>query len=170
MMEKLDHAVRRMVFENYGVEKYHDDHIRSVVYLYKFSKYNDPEKTGMDVGIQGQTDKDFSTVLYQNHVKGLEIKSKDDEWISFHPVPSFFIYIAGDGFKVWSNDRIQTCKHRVTLRENDVRYSLALFSYKEGETCVPNELVDKDHPLKYKPLHLLRVCSIFHEELPHTWT
>ncbi|KAM1833376.1 hypothetical protein ACFX13_023207 [Malus domestica] len=159
-----------MVFENYGVEKYHDDHIRSVVYLYKFSKYNDPEKTGMDVGIQGQTDKDFSTVLYQNHVKGLEIKSKDDEWISFHHVPSFFIYIAGDGFKVWSNDRIQTCKHRVTLRENDVRYSLALFSYKEGETCVPNELVDKDHPLKYKPLHLLRVCSIFHEELPHTWT
>ncbi|KAB2626040.1 inactive 2-oxoglutarate-dependent dioxygenase AOP2 [Pyrus ussuriensis x Pyrus communis] len=166
VMEKLDHTVTGMVFENYGVEKYHDDHIRSAVYFYKFNKYNEPEKRGIDVGMPGHTDKGFSTVLCQNHVKGLEIKSKDDEWISFDPVPSSFIFIAGDGFKVWSNDRIQACKHRVTLRENGVRHSLALFSFKEGETCVPNELVDKDHPLKYKPLHLLEYVQYFMENYP----
>ncbi|XP_016651031.1 PREDICTED: LOW QUALITY PROTEIN: 2-oxoglutarate-dependent dioxygenase AOP3-like [Prunus mume] len=66
-----------------------------------------------------------------------------------------FLSIAGDAFKVWSNGRIRSCKHRVTLRENEVRYSLGLFSFQEGVIQIPNELIDKDHPIQYKPVHLL---------------
>ena len=52
--------------------------------------------------------------------------------------------------KVWSNDRIQACVQRVTLStENEIRYSLELFAFNDGSICVPEELVDKDHPLQY---------------------
>ncbi|XP_068304921.1 probable 2-oxoglutarate-dependent dioxygenase AOP1 [Pyrus communis] len=158
VMEELHHAVTRMVFEKYGVEEYLDDHLQSTIHTCRFSKYSEPaEKTGTDMsilrGIHGHTDTNFTTILYQNDVKGLEIKSKDDEWIGFDPLPSSFIFLAGDGVQVWSNDRIRACRHRVTWSENDVRYSGGLFSFRVGETHTPKELIDEDHPLQYKPLN-----------------
>ncbi|KAM1024357.1 hypothetical protein ACFX13_038373 [Malus domestica] len=108
-----------------------------------------------DAGLRSHRDRDFSTILCQNHVKGLEIYSKDDEWICFDPLPSSFVFLAGDGLQVWSNDRIRACKHQVTLSENDVRYSLGLFSFRAGETHTPKELIDEDHPLQYNPLNNL---------------
>ncbi|CAB4279323.1 unnamed protein product [Prunus armeniaca] len=99
VMEELDQVVTRMVFESYGVEKYHDDHIQSIVHTYRFNQYKEFDKTGIDEGLPAHTDKTFSTTLYQNHVKGLEIYSKDNEWISVDPLPSSFIFLAGDGFQ-----------------------------------------------------------------------
>ena len=109
VMEELHHAVTRMVFENYGVEEYHDDHLQSTVHTCRFNKYSEPEKTGTNVGVPGHTDTNFSTILYQNHVKGLEVYSKDDEWICFDPLPSSFIFLAGDAFQVCH-------KHNYVLR------------------------------------------------------
>ncbi|KAM2726257.1 hypothetical protein EV2_038717 [Malus domestica] len=161
VMEGLHHAVTRMVFENYGVEEYHDDHLQLTVHTCRFNKYCEPVKTGTNVGLPGHTDKNFSTILYQNHVKGLEICSKDDEWICFDPLPSSFIFLAGDAFQVWSNDRIRACKHRVTLSVNDVRHSLGLFSFRVGETHIQKELIDEYHPLQYKPLNNLEYIQYF---------
>ncbi|PRQ48186.1 putative oxoglutarate/iron-dependent dioxygenase, isopenicillin N synthase [Rosa chinensis] len=156
VMKELDQAVTRMVFENYGVEKHHDDHIESSFYCFQFSKYAEPKISGSNVGIVSHTDKNFTSILHQNQINGLEIYTKDGEWIGFdpHPLPSSFIFIASDVFQVWSNDRIRACKHRVNLIHSDqIRYSFGLFSLKRGVTTVPEELVDKDHPLKYKPLN-----------------
>ena len=56
---------------------------------------------------------------------------------------------------VWSNERIKACIHRVLLAENfETRYSLWLFSHNNKTICVPEELVDEEHPLHYKPLNL----------------
>ncbi|TQD73592.1 hypothetical protein C1H46_040873 [Malus baccata] len=153
VMEELHHAVTRMVFENYGVEEYLDDHLESTTHMCRFNKYSEPEKTGTNLGLPVHTDSNFSTILYQNHVKGLEIYSKDDEWICIDPLPSSFIFLAGDGFQVWSNDKIRACKHRVILSENVVRHSIGLFSFRVGETHTPKEFIDEDHPLQYKPLN-----------------
>jgi isopenicillin N synthase-like dioxygenase len=58
--------------------------------------------------------------------------------------------------KAWSNDRIQACVHRVTLStENETRHSLGLFAFNEGMISVPEELVDEEHPLQYRPLNIL---------------
>ncbi|PQP96843.1 2-oxoglutarate-dependent dioxygenase AOP2 [Prunus yedoensis var. nudiflora] len=93
-MEELDQVVTRMVFENYGVEKYHDDHIQSIVQRTDLINTKNSTKTGIDEGLPAHTDKTFSTILYQNHVKGLEIYSKDNEWIGVEPLPSSFIFLA----------------------------------------------------------------------------
>ncbi|CAB4279272.1 unnamed protein product [Prunus armeniaca] len=155
VMAEIDHAVTRMVFENYGVEKYHDDHFQSTSHTLRFLTYKEPKKFEVDVGLRSHTDKNFSTVLHQNHVNGLEINTKNDEWVVFDPLPSSVIFIAGDGFQVWSNDRIRACRHRVILRENEARYSSELLSVNKGMIQVPDELVDKEHPLRYKPLNHL---------------
>ncbi|KAM1202306.1 hypothetical protein ACFX2J_018269 [Malus domestica] len=76
VMEELHQFVKRMVFENYGVEKYHDDHVQSASYNLRFNKYKNPKKTGMDVGLAPHTDNSFSTVLHQNQVYGLENHNK----------------------------------------------------------------------------------------------
>lgn len=90
-----------MVFENYGAGKYHDDHVQSTLYSLRFSKYKEPKKTGIDVGLGTHTDKTFTTILHQNHVNGLEISTKDDEWIGCeYPLPSSFLFLAGDVLQV----------------------------------------------------------------------
>ncbi|XP_050257941.1 2-oxoglutarate-dependent dioxygenase AOP3-like [Quercus robur] len=155
LMAELDKMVTKMVFENYGVGDYYDSHMESTTHSFGILKYNEPQKTGTKNGLDNHTDKHFTTILHQNRVKGLEIKTKDGEWIDFDPSPSSFIFLAGDGLQVWSNDRIKACMHRVLLAENlETRYSLGLFSHNNKTICVPEELVDEEHPLHYKPINL----------------
>lgn len=90
----------RTVFENYGIEKYHDDHTQSTVSNLRFTKYKEPKKTGNAVGLAGHTDKTITTILHQNHVNGLEINTKDNEWIGFDPLPSSCLFLAGGGYQV----------------------------------------------------------------------
>lgn len=39
--------------------------------------------------------------------------------------------------------------------EQTVRYSLGLFAFNDGIIQVPEELVDDEHPLLYKPFNIL---------------
>lgn len=91
-----------MVFENYGVDKYHDNHIESSFYCLQFAKYMEPKKAGSNVGLVSHTDKNFTSILHQKQVNGLEIYTKYGEGIGFDPhrLPSSFIFIATDVFQV----------------------------------------------------------------------
>ncbi|KAI9162363.1 hypothetical protein LWI28_026550 [Acer negundo] len=154
IMGRLNEMVIRMVFESYGVENYSDSHIGSIDYLLRFSKYQEA-KDNMALPIH--SDNSFSTILYQNHVNGLEVQLKDDnKWTVYDPPSrSCFIYFAAEAFKAWSNNRIRPCVHRVFMNVSDERYTLALFAFQKGEIRVPDELVDDEHPLKYKPFNHL---------------
>ena len=100
MVLELDEMVTRMLFENYGVEKYYDSHMESTTHSLGILKYTEPQKTGTNEGLPNHTDKQFTSILHQNGVKGLEIKTKDGEWIGFDPSPSNFIFLAGDALQV----------------------------------------------------------------------
>ncbi|KAB1214322.1 putative 2-oxoglutarate-dependent dioxygenase AOP1.2 [Morella rubra] len=113
LMAEIVQMVTRMVFENYGLEKYYGSHLELATLSLALLKYAEPQKSGTNEGIGIHTDKNFITILHQNHVKGLEIKTKDGEWIVFDPSPSSFLVLAGGGLQVWSNDRIESCIHRV---------------------------------------------------------
>ncbi|KAB1214323.1 putative 2-oxoglutarate-dependent dioxygenase AOP1.2 [Morella rubra] len=155
LMMELDKTVTRMVFENYGVEKLYDSHMELTTRTLAFLKYKEPQKTGTNAGLKNHTDKHFTSILHQNRIRGLEIKTKDD-WIVYDPSPTSFIFLAADALQAWSNDRIQACIHRVMLSEEQtVRYSLGLFAFNDGIIQVPEELVDDEHPLLYKPFNIL---------------
>ncbi|KAF3450812.1 hypothetical protein FNV43_RR06901 [Rhamnella rubrinervis] len=164
LVADLEQMVKRMVFESYGVEKYYNSHVESTTYLFRPIKYRVPaEINESNVGCHVHTDKSFITILHQNEVEGLEFKTKDgDCWIGFEPSPSSFLVLAGDAFLAWSNDRIHSAAHRVVMEMGKKeRYSVGLFAYHNGIIEVPEELVDDEHPLKYKSFDNFGLLSHF---------
>ncbi|KAK3019686.1 hypothetical protein RJ639_004161 [Escallonia herrerae] len=75
------------------------------------------------------------------------------EWMGLEPRPSSFVVMAGNAFMVFHcfNGRIPSPNHRVLMSGDQARYSLALFSFNDGVIQVPEEVVDDEHPLKFKP-------------------
>ncbi|XP_034696544.1 probable 2-oxoglutarate-dependent dioxygenase AOP1 [Vitis riparia] len=165
LLAELEQLVMRMVLQSYGIEKYFDSHIASTRYLLRCLKNRIPKMNENDIAFPTHSDKSFMTILQQNHVSGLEVDTKDGKSIGFEPPsPSVFIVIAGDAFMAWSNGRIHPPKHRVIMRANEERYSLALFAFKNGMIKVPEELVDDKHPLQFKPFDHVGFIRFFHTE------
>ncbi|KAI3894075.1 hypothetical protein MKX03_013272 [Papaver bracteatum] len=130
---ELYQIVTRM---NYGVEMHYDSHIDSMNYLLKVMRYRKPQADENN-SVYPRTDKTFITVLHQNHVDGLEIETKNGDWIKVKTA--------------WSNGRLRCPIHRVVTEANDTRYSIGLFGFSQKSVEVPPELVDEEHPLKFKP-------------------
>ncbi|XP_009355432.2 probable 2-oxoglutarate-dependent dioxygenase AOP1 [Pyrus x bretschneideri] len=164
VMTELNQVVTKMVFENYKVEKYHDDHIQSTMPTTLLIKYDEPKTDETETVLHIHTDKCFTTVLHQESY-GVEISTKDNEWIGYDPLPSSLLFLAGDGLQVWSNDRIKSCKHKVVLKENKVRYSFGQFFWNKGVIYVPNELTDEDHPMQYKAIDLVEYLQYYYENM-----
>ncbi|XP_057460089.1 probable 2-oxoglutarate-dependent dioxygenase AOP1.2 [Actinidia eriantha] len=78
------------------------------------------------------TDKNFMTILHQNQVDSLEIKAKDSQWFGVELCPSSFVVMAGNAIMAWSNGRVHSPHHRVTMNGNKARYSLGQFSFMKG--------------------------------------
>ncbi|XP_057968067.1 probable 2-oxoglutarate-dependent dioxygenase AOP1 [Malania oleifera] len=162
----LDLMVRKMVLESLGVDKYYDEHKESTNYLLRVMKYKGPQTAEKKLGLNSHTDKNIVTVLYQNQVDGLEVQTKDGEWIDVKPSPESFIVMIGDSFYAWTNGRLHSAYHRVMMRGEQARYSAGLFSIpKEGYMIkAPEELVDDEHPLLFKPFDHFEFLGFYYSE------
>ncbi|CAH1425560.1 unnamed protein product [Lactuca virosa] len=151
-VKELENMVIKMMFESYGVGKYSNSHMDSTTYLLRYLKYRAPEMNETTMAFPSHTDKSFLTILHQNQVSGLEIRARNEEWISVEYPPSSFVVMAGDACKAWSNDRVLSPNHKVTMDKHgkETRYTIALFSFLSKKVEVPDELVDYEHPLKFK--------------------
>lgn len=89
-----------MVVESYGVEKYFDENMNLTNYLLRVMKIKVPETTDAEVGLLPHTDMNMLTILSQNHVDGLQVQTKDGEWIDVKPSANSFTVVAGDAFYV----------------------------------------------------------------------
>ncbi|KAK9232137.1 hypothetical protein WN943_022380 [Citrus x changshan-huyou] len=158
---ELDRTVSRMIFESYSLEKYHDSYIESITYLLRVLKNRAPIGGEPNLGFVTHTDKSFTTILHQKQINGLEIDTRDGQKINVELSPSSFVVVAGDALMAWSNDRIHSPSHRVIMNGAVDRYSLALFSFSSGIVKVPDELVDDEHPLKYKPFEHFGLLRYF---------
>ncbi|PWA53653.1 2-oxoglutarate (2OG) and Fe(II)-dependent oxygenase superfamily protein [Artemisia annua] len=160
---KLDQTVVRMLFESYGVEKQSASHIESTTYLLRYLKYRAPETNETTMAFPSHTDKSFLTILHQNQVSGLEIRSRDEEWISVQFPASSFVVMAGDACKAWSNNRVLSPNHKVTMdkQEKETRYTIALFSFLSKKVQIPDEFVDADHPLQFKPFDHIDLLNFY---------
>ncbi|XP_037491298.1 probable 2-oxoglutarate-dependent dioxygenase AOP1 [Jatropha curcas] len=86
---------------------------------------------------------------------------ENGEWLDVHLASSDFLVLAGEGIMGWSNDRIDGCDHRVTIKSKEKRFSVGLFSFDKGIMQVPKEFVDDDHPLMYKPFDHIGLLHFF---------
>ncbi|KAL8500265.1 hypothetical protein ACS0TY_020029 [Phlomoides rotata] len=153
LVSGLEQLVDEMVFESYGTEKHYESHVGSTTYLLRTIKYLVPDinKENYNMGTNVHTDKSFLSILHQNQVNGLEIELRNGEWFAVDVPPGSFIIMAGDAYQAWSNGKLYPAKHQVTMKGNKPRYCVALFSFNYGTTCIPEELVDSENPLQFKP-------------------
>ncbi|KAJ1385192.1 Oxoglutarate/iron-dependent dioxygenase [Sesbania bispinosa] len=150
LLQELDQTVKKMVFESYGLDKQKcESFLESTNYAFRSYKYRIPGMDESNVGVNTHTDSTFITILHQQ-IDGLEIQLKDGEWFGVDASPLFCV-MAGDAFTVWSSERIRACEHRVLLKSKVIRYSLGLLSYSNKMVQTLEDLVDEEHPIRYKP-------------------
>ncbi|CAN4100188.1 unnamed protein product [Withania somnifera] len=155
-----------MILESLGVEKYVDEHMNSTNYLLRVMKYKAPQSSETELGFSAHTDKNIITILYQNQVNGLQVLTKDGQWIDVEPTPETFTVLIGDSLQAWANGRLHAAYHKVMMRGNEARYSVGLFSIPKAGYMIeaPKELVDEEHPLLFKPFDPLEYFTFCYTE------
>ncbi|KAK4252847.1 hypothetical protein QN277_010992 [Acacia crassicarpa] len=151
LLEEMDQTAKRLLFDAYDLDKRHcDSLLESTSYMIRSFKYLVPHDNEDNLGLRAHTDVTYFTILHQNSVTGLQVKLKTGEWIDSDPSPSMFLILAGDALKVWSNDRIKACEHKIVIKEKKERCSMGLFSFNNKMVQTQEELIDEDHPKRYK--------------------
>lgn len=109
------------------------------------------------------TDLGTITLLFQDKTGGLEVEDQSANGV-FHPIrvasPTMIINV-GDSLQRWTNDRLKSAYHRVTVpktaEEDSVipsRYSIGFFAKpNSGVSLYPlPQFIGEDRPSKYKDL------------------
>ncbi|CAI8599681.1 unnamed protein product [Vicia faba] len=153
---ELSLLILKMVVEGFGLpEKYiseveelnsHNDS--------RMTRYQLPEENkDSEIALVPHTDKGTIALICHNEVQGLQVLPKSGNWVNVNIPPNGYIVLVGDMLKAWSNGRLQAPTHRVVTRGDKERLAFILFAVPKQDTLikVPSELVDEDHPLRYKP-------------------
>jgi isopenicillin N synthase-like dioxygenase len=86
-----------------------------------------PQSPDDEYGSAPHTDFGAITLLAQDDVGGLAVKTTDGRWVDVPPVPNAFVMNVGDMLSRWSNGRLLSTPHRVTNRSGRERYSVPYF-------------------------------------------
>ncbi|KAB2032797.1 hypothetical protein ES319_D05G402400v1 [Gossypium barbadense] len=167
LTSELEKKILKMILESFGLEKYMDGLTDTANYQLRIMKYEKPKTNEQTMMAPAHCDQNMMTLLYQDEVNGLEIQSKDGEWMNMKLSPSSFIVMIGECLSVWLNGRLSSPYHRVMMKGNEDRYSLGLFStVREGYIVkVPTELVDDKNPMLFKPHDHEEFLKIFSSEM-----
>jgi isopenicillin N synthase-like dioxygenase len=102
-------------------------------------------------GVGPHTDYGVLTLVYQDQTGGLEVKGRDGQWLTAHPIPGTLVVNVGDLLGRWTNDRFVSTPHRVVNRSGRERFSTAIFVDPDADT----EIVPVARPgeaAKYAPV------------------
>lgn len=154
MFQHLGSIIMELIFEGLGIKNHFalkDDHS---IGLLRIAKYHIPEiDNKSSLGLVPHIDKSAFTFICQNEVQGLEILSSDGNWSELVIPDGFLLFQLGDVFEVWSNGRFRGVEHKVMIKGKSERYTYSSFVCPNDESIieVPQELVDDEHPLLYRP-------------------
>lgn len=120
-----------------------------------------PARPGSPDGVYGSAPhRDFGciTLLAQDDVGGLAVRSPSGEWIDVPPRTDAFVMNVGDMLHRWSNGRLRSTAHRVTNQANLGRFSVAFFYDPHMSTIVEPlaSCVDESHPSGFEPVEFAR--------------
>jgi isopenicillin N synthase-like dioxygenase len=108
---------------------------------------------GKQYGAAPHTDYGVLTLLAQEDVSGLELRTSSGEWLPVMPPPGGFICNIGDCLMRWSNHTYVSTLHRVVNRTPRDRYSVAFFGDPNPEAVIevlPSRLAPGEAP-RYAP-------------------
>jgi isopenicillin N synthase-like dioxygenase len=105
-------------------------------------------------GVAPHSDYGMITLLTQDPIGGLELRTRDGEWIGAPYIPGTFVINLGDMFKVWTNDIYVSNLHRVVNRTGRERYSIPTFfnlDYDAPVACLPS-CQSEQNPPRHAPI------------------
>ncbi|KAF8849300.1 2OG-Fe(II) oxygenase superfamily protein [Acephala macrosclerotiorum] len=106
-------------------------------------------------GLGSHTDLQCFTILFQDHIGGLQVLNKEGQWIEAPPLEDTLVVNIGDFLSRLTNDKLESTVHRVEVNKtNEDRISMPLFfSFNFNKQCaVLPTCTDERNPPKYAPL------------------
>jgi isopenicillin N synthase-like dioxygenase len=82
---------------------------------------------GNEFGIAPHADTSFLTLLAQNKIPGLSLRTRDGDWIDAPALDGHFLVNGGDMLRRWTNDRFLATPHRASNRSGQARYAIPFF-------------------------------------------
>ena len=104
-----------------------------------------------EFGIAPHSDTSFLTLLAQNKVPGLSLRTRDGRWIDAPALDGHFLVNGGDMLRRWTNDRFLATPHRASNRTGTERYAIPFFfdcGIDSPIECLPT-CASAEHPAKY---------------------
>lgn len=137
--------------------------------LLKIIHYPGRDATGSDQGVGAHKDGGFVTVLLQDTVPGLRVRTEDGEWIEAPPVPGSFVINTGELLELATNGFVRADVHDVIAPPANIdRYSVAFFLGARYDATIPvielpAELRRKERGITADPLNpIFREVGINH--------
>ncbi len=178
-MERVAAALMRSLARSLGLpQDYFDDSFRRGLSTLRLIRYpprqpaelatvTDPavwvEAQGTHRYLVGapHTDSGFITLLAQDHVGGLQARSRDGRWIDVPPLDDTLVVNFGQVLEQWSAGRIRATEHRV-LGSGVERYSIPFFYEARAEATITPLPIDSPGcfaPFKYGDFLWKRMTS-----------
>ena len=105
-------------------------------------------------GFAPHIDTSFLTLLAQSALPGLEVRTREGDWIRPPAIPGTFVVNTGEMLSRYSNDRYVPTPHRVINANNALRHAIPFF-YGPGLEAVIRPVptcISPDNPAKYEAL------------------
>ena len=155
-MRPLAHQMVSVIGTSLGLpDDYFDHDFQEPTITLRLIRY--PSQDGAEdnqFGFAPHIDTSFLTLLAQSALPGLEVRTREGDWIRPPALPGTFVVNTGEMLSRYSNDRYIPTPHRVVNTNNALRHAIPFF-YGPGleavirpvDTCVTDS-----NPAKYEPL------------------
>ncbi|PRQ28153.1 putative oxoglutarate/iron-dependent dioxygenase, isopenicillin N synthase [Rosa chinensis] len=122
--------------------------------LLRIMKYLAPPSEDYTLALPAHTDKGLGTILCDDHVSGLEVETKDRQWVKLSLSPRSCVFLVADSLMAWSNGSMHSVKH------------LGVFAVPlEGSIIkAQKELIDEEHPQILKDFDYTDFSKFFASE------
>ena len=104
-------------------------------------------------GIHPHKDFNLLTLLAHDPIGGLEVRNRNDEWLSADCPPNGMVLNVGDMLELWSGGRLISTPHRVFNRSGKPRQSFPYFSKPRWDVMV-KPLLEPIAGFDRPPLHV----------------
>ncbi|KAK4578250.1 hypothetical protein RGQ29_028401 [Quercus rubra] len=156
-MEELSKNIIKVLLmslkDGFGKKDYESEFKNCHGYM-RINNYSPPESLEVEVeGLGMHTDMSCVTIVYQDEIGGLQVKSKEGKWMDIRPCEGTLVVNIGDMLQAWSNEKFRSSEHRVVLKQPANRFSLAFFWCFEDEKVIiaPDEVVGEGNVRLYNP-------------------